>query len=649
MAIIGLAGVTHYFGDNCILDKISFSVEDHHRIGLVGRNGSGKTTLLDILGGRLTPNQGSIHKPKGLGISYLYQSMEQLNSRSSNNETRSTTDIDPGTVSTEDLDLLSYVIRSHQRVYELHIAIDELLKQIADDPGPKNLKLLDQYERELHSLDGYNIETKAKTVLQNLAFGEDCRHRPIKSFSGGEQTRIQLAATLISPAGLYLFDEPTNHLDIHMRDWLESYLLEIKQPYIIVSHDRHFLEKTTNTTLNLENKSVTTYSGNYRFFEHEYLRQQEQQQKAYQAQQSYIEKTRQFIRKNLAGQKTKQAQSRRKALEKINLLEKPDSEQKLNLSIESAKRSGNIVFSFDRVSVGFPEKKLASGIEKTVYYQDRVAILGENGCGKTTFLQVMFGEMQPLTGKVNKGASLSIGYYDQMHINLNHTLTVAETISAAHTRWTKHDVLSYLAGYGFYQDDIEKNVNLLSGGEKARLYLALLISGKPNLLIMDEPTNHLDIPTIKVLERALTNYDGTVIFVSQDRLFINNIANRFWLFKNKHIIEPIDWEKELLSSLETPAKHCKKPVKTRTKANKKKTNPQLLERKLKQIGGLEDMITSNEELLLHKEMQFTDKKTMKDRARIKELNSEIVQLRETISSLKNDLESLEEDYLSCIE
>lgn len=639
MAIIALSDVNHYFGDSCILRNASLSVEKHQRIGLVGRNGSGKTTLLDIISGRLVPSEGDIHRQRGVKISYLYQSLEKYPASKTSRE-------ESGLNQTV---LLSYVTRSHRRVFELQTAIDTLLKKISSEPNPKDLELLDKYERELTSLDGYNLETKAKAILQRLAFKEADWNRPVDSFSGGEQTRIQLAAALLAPANLYLFDEPTNHLDIKMRDWLEGYLQEVKVPYIIVSHDRYFLDKTTNTICHLDNKNITCYSGNYSFFEQEYLRKKEQQQKVYEAQQTYIEKTKYFIRKNIAGQKTKQAKSRRKALEKLELIDRPVDDKKLNLSIETEKRSGNIVFTFDNVSFGFPDKLLAADIEKTVYFQDRIALLGENGCGKTTFLQVMAGEINPLAGKVHKGASLSVGYYDQMHIKLDHSLTVAETISANNTKWTKHEVMSYLARYGFYLDELEKNVRVLSGGEKARLYLALLITRKPNLLIMDEPTNHLDIPMIKSLEQALRCYDGTVIFVSHDRLFINNIATRFWLFNNNRIIEPFEWEKELLESFQNQQKSGKKTVKKQLKSERqRKVNPQLLELKLENISSLEKSIAAKETELSETQMSFSDSKTMKNPEKVKELKLISEQLKQEISSLKQQLSELEEDYLSCL-
>ncbi len=640
MAVVGLTNINHLYGDNCVLKDVSLSIENHHRCGLIGKNGTGKTTLLDIISGQIKPSEGQVFIGKKTNIAYLKQSFKIISN----------------------CDLLTYVLLSHKRVTELTDLMkktESCLQQISCDNNDAhdqslqlNMKLLDQYQAEYAALEGYSLEHRAKNILDRLSFTENDWYRQVTSFSGGEQTRIQLAGVLLAPADLILMDEPTNHLDIIMRDWLEKYLAELKIPYIIVSHDRYFLEKTTNIILSLENKNIVSYRGNYSFYEKEYRLKQKQLKAQYQAQQEHIGKTKYFIRKNIAGQKTKQAKSRLKALNKLDLIEEPETEKIIDLSIDSYKRSGNIVFTIDNLICGFPKKVLVQDFSTNVIYKDRIAVLGKNGCGKTTFLQTLAGEKKPLDGSISKGANISIGYYDQLHISLNPTIGVGETIKNVHQDWTINQLLSYLARFGFYEGDIDKRVALLSGGEKARLYLALLISKKPNVLIMDEPTNHLDIFMIKSLEYALKKYDGTIIFVSHDKYFINNIADRSWLFQDGHIKETHRWEQLLLEDATQNSKEQKHERQTKSyqkKDNNKKSNPLVLDLKLKKIERLENEIKHQNDLLNNLQNQFLKKDTFLNGNRVKILNLEIEKIKTEIVALEKDLTEKEIDYLEYLE
>lgn len=624
LSIVSLSGVGHYFGDQCVLKDVSFSIDRQKRIGLVGRNGSGKTTLLDIISERITPKEGSLNKMKNCRISYLSQSM-QISSQ---------------------LPLLDYVRISYKRLSEIGKSMRKLEEEIAKNPSESNLKLLSRYQEEFIALEGYNLEQRAKVVLQQLSFPEQTWQRVVDSFSGGEKTRIQLASILLQPAELLLLDEPTNHLDLKMRNWLIKFLKELSTPYVIVSHDRHFLDKTTNQTLSIENRAIVSYSGSYSLFEKEYKEKLIMTEKQFQAQQNWIAETEFFIRKNIAGQKTKQAKSRLKALERVKRIDPVKQEKEIKLHFEPEKRSGNIVYYFEDVEFGFPGKVLAKGISGNILYQDRIAILGDNGCGKTTFLQLLLGEKNPSAGLLQRGASLSIGYYDQLHLSLNETLTVRETINNEHIQWTNHQTLSYLAKFGFSGDDNEKKVELLSGGEKARLYLSLLIARQPNVLIMDEPTNHLDIYLIESLEEALESYEGTVIFVSHDRYFIENIATRHWVIQNRSVIETDKWEDLLLLPEEKPVKQRKEKKPEIRK--EKKVNPILLEKKLRDIEELRKTIGEKENDLYALEMQFLKKEVLRDVDKVKLVRSQIDSLRDEIRRLNNQVESLEDDYLNSV-
>jgi len=624
LSVVTLEGVGHYYGDLCIFRNISVTIDRDKRIGLIGRNGSGKTTLLDIISGKLSPKEGTVNRMRNSSISYLSQSM-QINS---------------------DSPLLEFVLSSYKHLNVVTLKLRELEAEISKNPSDSNLKLLNKYQEEYLALDGFNLEFRAKIILQRLAFPEDTWHRGVNSFSGGEKTRIQLAAILLQPSDLLLLDEPTNHLDLKMREWLIKYLTSLSIPYIIVSHDRYFLDKTTTTTLSIENKSIVGYGGCYSLYEKEYLERQEQLYKQYQAQQDWISNTEDFIKRNIAGQKTKQAKSRLKALERVKKIELPKQNKNIRLSFETKNRSGNIVYAFEDVAFGFPDKTLAKNINGHILYQDRIAILGDNGCGKTTFLQLLLGEKKPLTGHLQRGASLSIGYYDQLHLSLNDGLTVRETIVNEHVEWTNHQTISYLAKFGFVGDDLEKMVQLLSGGEKARLYLSLLIARHPNVLIMDEPTNHLDIFLIESLEQALEEYEGTLIFVSHDRFFIENIANRFWVFQNKEIVETLNWEELLLTQEDKPVKQKKQP--TVQKEKDKKINPILLDIKLKKIDELRTSIEDKRKELSGLEMLYLKKEILKNAEKIRTINQQIDHLREDIKTLQNEMSVLEDDYLNSV-
>jgi ATP-binding cassette subfamily F protein 3 len=624
LSVVALNGIGHYFGDQCILSGVSFSIDRQKQIGLIGRNGSGKTTLLDIVSDRMIPKEGTVNRMKNCRISYLSQSM-QINST---------------------LPLLKFVLVSYRHLNDLSQRIRELEEKIAADPSESNLKELGKNQEEFMALDGYSLEQRAKIVLQQLGFPEETWERTVNSFSGGEKTRIQLAAILLQPADLLLLDEPTNHLDLKMRNWLIKFLTELNIPYVIVSHDRHFLDKTTNVTFSIENRSIVSYSGSYSLFEKEYREKQILLQKQYQAQQDWIAETEFFIRKNIAGQKTKQAKSRLKSLERIKRIEPVKKGKEIKLSFEPEKRSGNIVYHFEEVGFGFPGKLLGKKINGNILYQDRIAILGDNGCGKTTFLQLLLGEKNPSAGQLQIGASLSIGYYDQLHLSLNDSLTVRETINSEHLHWTNHQTLSYLAKFGFTGDDNEKKVELLSGGEKARLYLSLLIARQPNVLIMDEPTNHLDIFLIESLEEALEEYQGTVIFVSHDRFFIDNTATRYWVFQNQRVVETKNWEELLLSPVEKPVKQQKQRINEKFK--EKKTNPILLDMKLQEIENLRERIEDREKELHELEMQFLKKEILRNAEKTKLLHSQIDSLRQEIEKLTEEANTLEDDYLNSV-
>ncbi|HNX01655.1 MAG TPA: ABC-F family ATP-binding cassette domain-containing protein, partial [Candidatus Cloacimonadota bacterium] len=464
-------------------------------------------------------------------------------------------------------------------------------------------------------------------------------------FSGGEQTRIHLAKILLQPYDLLLLDEPTNHLDIDMIFWLEKYLSNLEKPYVIISHDRYFLDKTAGTILELDNGHIERYSGNYSFYAVESALRKEQQLKAYQAQQKLIEKTEDFIRRNMAGQKTIQAQSRQKMLDRMEIIEAPQSATTFKIQFNSASRTGNDVFRLEDVTFGYPGKDLAQDVNLYAGYRDRIAILGRNGCGKTSLLNLLMEELKPSNGIIRIGANLKIGYYEQFHDLLNPELTARETIWQMIPNAPQGEVLGYLARFGFRNDDVEKKVASLSGGERARLNLARLIMEGPNVLLLDEPTNHLDLTMTTDLEQALLDYDGTILFVSHDRYFIRKIATKIWIFRNMTIEETLqDLESIFASGFNEKAE---KKVKTNQpeKNRVKKINPWNLEQILKEI----DKLHTEKQLLLDEkaeiEFQFTQSDTYKEPETMKTLRTRLEEIEDEVAELQMRIEQKEDEYL----
>ncbi|MBN2461779.1 MAG: ATP-binding cassette domain-containing protein [Candidatus Cloacimonetes bacterium] len=624
MSIVTLINLSHSFGGQNVFRNLNFSIEKNSRMGLVGRNGSGKSTLFNIITGRLQPGEGTVLTAKNLRIAYLTQEPE----------------LDPEQA------FYDCILSSRPEYLQLSHQIEVWEQQLEKGNSKPDLEFYSQLREKFEDSGGYALHNEISTILSHLDFPRNVWQRKVSTFSGGEKTRIQLAKFLIQPYDVMLLDEPTNHLDLNMIFWLEKYLKNINRPYVIVSHDRNFLDNTISKIAELERGTITIFKSNYSNYHQEKIKRREVQVREFKRQQKLIAETEDFIRRNMAGQKVLQAKSRQKMLQKLNLIDKPLQETTVNMTLESEKRSGNEVYVFEDVSFGYAGSELAHGLNLQINYQDKIALLGRNGCGKSTFFRLLNQEVAPLHGHIKKGASLKIGYYDQEHIRLNNNLTVFETIRSLVPEVEKGYVLSYLARFGFQGDDVEKTVSILSGGEKSRLYLARLIHEKPNFLILDEPTNHLDITMIDSLEEALCEYDGTVIFISHDRYFIEKIASRKWFFQHKRIIET---DKGLAELFSERIKDFKEKTCQKRKDTPGRINPLILDRMLDEINALEKDIHTKERELQELEMQYTDKKIYQNESMIKELTRKIQVAREEKMQLHTSLENLENKYLDLVD
>lgn len=502
------------FGGNTIFSNISFSVPDNARIGLVGPNGAGKTTLLKIMTGQQEPTSGQFTINKGLKVGYIAQ--------------ENALDEDK-TIWDEMLTVFDNLIEKNKRITKMQ-------EQIAEHPEDEDLlKRYDQLAYDFEQEGGFTYQAEIKSILNGFNFKENTWQKVIGTLSGGEKTRLAFVKLLLQKPPVLLLDEPTNYLDLDTLDWLEAFLKNYQGAIITVSHDQYFLDHLANQIFELNFGKLTTFKGNYSQYVKERELMNNQQEAAYEKQQEKIKKEEEFIQKNLVrASTTKRAQSRRKALDKMERIKPPKHKQKVRINFTSDRPSGKEVLIAKDLTIGYPDKTMVSDIDFQVNKNDRVAIIGPNGIGKSTLLKTIMKKIEPKDGSIKYGASLDIGYYDQELQSLDPSKTVLDTIWDRHKTMPEKEVRSILASFLFTAEDIDKTVGQLSGGQKARLTLTVLSLEKDNFLLMDEPTNHLDIEAKEVLEQALNTYDGTLLFVSHDRYFINELANKIISVRDGH-------------------------------------------------------------------------------------------------------------------
>lgn len=502
------------FGGNTIFSNISFSVPDNARIGLVGPNGAGKTTLLKIMTGQQEPTSGQFTINKGLKVGYIAQE----------------NGLD------EDKTIWDEMLTVFNDLIEKNKKITKMQEQIADHPEDEDLlKRYDQLAYDFEQEGGFTYQAEIKSILNGFNFKKNTWNKVIGTLSGGEKTRLAFVKLLLQKPPVLLLDEPTNYLDLDTLDWLEAFLKNYQGAIITVSHDQYFLDHLANQIFELNFGKLTTFKGNYSQYVKERELMDSQQEAAYEKQQEKIKKEEEFIQKNLVrASTTKRAQSRRKVLDKMERIKPPKHKQKVRINFTSERPSGKEVLIAKDLTIGYPDKVMVSDIDFQVNKNDRVAIIGPNGIGKSTLLKTIMKKLEPKGGSIKYGASLDIGYYDQELQSLDPSKTVLDTIWDRHKTMPEKDVRSILASFLFTAEDIDKTVGQLSGVQKARLTLTVLSLEKDNFLLMDEPTNHLDIEAKEVLEEALDNYDGTLLFVSHDRYFINELANKIISVRDGH-------------------------------------------------------------------------------------------------------------------
>ena len=507
MIILQANKIERSFAGEVLFDNINLQVDERDRIALVGKNGAGKSTLLKILVGEEEPTSGEINKKKDISLSYLAQ-----DSRFESENT----------IYDEMLHVFDDLRRTEQQLRQMEL-------EMGEKSGEDLNKLMSDYDRlseNFRQAGGFTYEADIRAILNGFKFDESMWQMKIAELSGGQNTRLALAKMLLEKPNLLVLDEPTNHLDIETIAWLENYLVNYSGALIIVSHDRYFLDKVATITLDLTKHSLDRYVGNYsRFVE---LKEQKlaTEAKNYEKQQKEIAALEDFVNRNLVrASTTKRAQSRRKQLEKMERLDKPEAGKKAaNMTFQSEKTSGNVVLTVENAAIGYDGEILSEPINLDLRKMNAVAIVGPNGIGKSTFIKSIVEQIPFIKGEKRVGANVEVGYYDQTQSKLTPSNTVLDELWNDFKLTPEVEIRNRLGAFLFSGDDVKKSVGMLSGGEKARLLLAKLSMENNNFLILDEPTNHLDIDSKEVLENALIDFDGTLLFVSHDRYFINRVA-----------------------------------------------------------------------------------------------------------------------------
>ena len=507
MIILQSNKIERSFAGEVLFDNINLQVDERDRIALVGRNGAGKSTLLKILVGEEEPTRGEINKKKDISLSYLAQ-----DSRFESENT----------IYDEMLHVFDDLRRTETQLRQMEL-------EMGEKTGAELDKLMADYDRlseNFRQAGGFTYEADIRAILNGFKFDESMWQMKIAELSGGQNTRLALAKMLLEKPNLLILDEPTNHLDIETIAWLENYLVNYSGALIIVSHDRYFLDKVATITLDLTKHSLDRYVGNYSRFVEQKEQKLATEAKNYEKQQKEIAALEDFVNRNLVrASTTKRAQSRRKQLEKMERIDKPESGKKsANMTFQSEKTSGNVVLTVENAAIGYDGEILSEPINLDLRKMNAVAIVGPNGIGKSTFIKSIVDQIPLIKGEKRFGANVEVGYYDQTQSKLTPSNSVLDELWNDFKLTPEVEIRNRLGAFLFSGDDVKKSVGMLSGGEKARLLLAKLSMENNNFLILDEPTNHLDINSKEVLENALIDFDGTLLFVSHDRYFINRVA-----------------------------------------------------------------------------------------------------------------------------
>lgn len=639
MILLQVQQVARYFGADTLFENVSLDVSDNSRIALVGRNGVGKSTLLKMIIGNESPDAGQITKKKGLTIGYLAQN----------------------TGLESDKTIYAEMLSVFERLQIMEKNLHEMEAKIAD-PGADHSssaysQLLNQYDQLLHDFEeqnGYGYEAEVRSVLHGFHFEQEDYDRKISSLSGGQKTRLALAKLLLEQRDLLILDEPTNHLDIDTLTWLEGYVQNYKGALLIVSHDRYFLDRIVNEVYEISHHHSSYYKGNYSAYIDQKAERLRQDWKNYEKQQAEISKLEDFVNKNLVrASTTKRAQSRRKQLEKMERLERPEGDEKgPHFKFTADSQSGNIVLTVKDAAIGYDGRIISSPINIDLRKNQVMAIVGPNGIGKSTLLKSVLGQIPFVKGSSEFGTNVKVGYYDQEQHNLHDKKTVLNELWDDHPTTPEKDIRSILGSFLFIGDDVSKVVHNLSGGEKARLLLTKLAMKHDNFLILDEPTNHLDIDSKEVLENAVMDFNGTVLFVSHDRYFINKVAtcvleiapqgSTLYLGDYDYYLEKKAEQEEIAaakSTTETPIENSPKEVSTGKVNYQQGKERQKQERRLKRsVEEFEQLVEKLDAQKNNLENQMSSPENYNDLEKMGELQAKLQEISKKLAEAEENWE-----------
>jgi ATP-binding cassette, subfamily F, member 3 len=529
VTLLSCSNVGISFGATELLRNVTFTVADGERWGIIGRNGAGKTSIFKVITGDLQPTTGSVARKPGLRHALLDQHRAFEGA---------TTVWQAGAAAWRE------VMSLEQRIAEQAIELGELGERVTDE----FLERFGRDQERFADLGGYIYHARVDAVLQGLGFdAEESKARLVSSLSGGERGRVGLAAQLIAPADLLLLDEPTNHLDLDTTSWLQEWLTEADETVIVVSHDRAFLDAICTNILHVEARTTESYRGNYSQFVPQRAERRLTREREMEKQRAYVKKEEEYIRRNIAGVNSFQAKGKRKRLERLPRLAPPPGDPAvMTLHFEPAERGGDQVIAIRNLRVEVPGRVLVEDFTAVLRRNDFVALVGPNGAGKSSFISTLLGDRAPAGGEARIGGSITPAWFRQDLADLPLRKTLAEAIQDQRPLWNRGQVQNHLGAFGFSGDEVFREIGSLSGGERARVALALITLARANLLVLDEPTNHLDVENIEVLEDALDEYDGTVLLVSHDRAFLREVATRVWSFDGTRLSDfdgPfIEWE-----------------------------------------------------------------------------------------------------------
>lgn len=632
--MISINNLTFEIGSRALYDEANWHIKPGDKAGLIGANGAGKSTLLKLIVGDYSPTSGSISMAKDLKIGYLNQDLLSYHS---------------------DKSILHVAMEAFERQNQLHTEIENLLKKLETDYSDDILNKLSDKQTEFEALDGYSIEFRAHEILAGLGFSEEEQKRPLATFSGGWRMRVMLARILLQTPDILLLDEPTNHLDLPSIKWLENYLQAFEGAIIIVSHDRYFLDRIINKTVESRKGKLTLYAGNYSFYLEEKSMREEIQSNQYKNQQAKIKQEERLIERfRSKASKAKMVQSRIKALDRMEKVDEVDDDNpEVNFSFKFSKPSGRHVVTLENISKSYPNLEILKDTDALIEKGDKIALIGANGKGKSTLLRIVADADKEYQGKSTKGHNVSQTFFAQHQLEALHLEnSILQELVAFAPKHTETELRSILGCFLFTGDDVFKKIKVLSGGEKSRVALAKALTADANFLVLDEPTNHLDMASVNILIQALQQYEGTFVVVSHDRYFLENIANKIWFIEDKQIKEYPgtyqeyeEWSSKRVSKPEAVVAKKIKEEPKKEKAPITEDSKRILAKKNKELATLEEKIAIQDKLVKDLEIELAKEEIYSDAVKLQEHTRNYNSEKATLDHLQADWEKLAEEIM----